>query len=62
MAKTSRDPETEGVIHVANLMCVAARTAPKARGMDNIVSTVLTGKEKESLARKMEICVRPGCK
>ena len=54
MAKTSRYAETEGVLYVANLMCVAARTAPKARGMDNIVSTVLTGKEKESLARKME--------
>ena len=54
MAKSSEDAETEGVLHVANLMCVAARTAPKARGIDNIVSTVLTGKEKESLARKME--------
>lgn len=54
MAKTSRYAETEGVLNVANLMCVAARTAPKARGMDNIISTVLTGKEKESLARKME--------
>lgn len=54
MAKTSKDAEREGVLHVANLMCVAARTAPKARGIDNIVSTVLTDKEKESLARKME--------
>jgi len=54
MAKTIRNPETEGVLHVANLMCVAARTAPKARGIDNIVSIVLTDKEKESLARKME--------
>lgn len=54
MAKNSRDAETEGVLHVANLMCVAARTAPKARGIDNIVSTVLTDKEKDSFARKME--------
>ncbi len=54
MAKNSRDAETEGVLHVANLMCVAARTAPKARGIDNIVSTVLTDKEKDSFAQKME--------
>ena len=54
MAKSSRDAEREGVLYVANLMCVAARTAPKARGIDNIVSVVLTGKEKESLAQKME--------
>ena len=54
MNKNSRDAETEGVLHVANLMCVAARTAPKSRGIDNIVSTVLTDKEKDSFARKME--------
>jgi len=54
MTKNSRDAETEGVLHVANLMCVAARTAPKARGIDNIVSIVLTDKEKDSFARKME--------
>lgn len=54
MPKNSKDAETEGVLHVANLMCVAARTAPKARGIDNIVSTVLTDKEKDSFARKME--------
>lgn len=54
MPKNSRDAETEGVLHVANLMCVAARTAPKARGIDNIVSIVLTAKEKDSFARKME--------
>jgi len=54
MTKNSRDAEREGVLHVANLMCVAARTAPKSRGIDNIVSTVLTDKEKDSFAQKME--------
>jgi len=54
MAKSGRDAEKEAVLHVANLMCVAARTAPKARGIDNIVSTILNDKEKESLAQKME--------
>jgi len=54
MAKSSKDAEKEAVLHVANLMCLAARTAPKARGIDNIVSTVLTDKEKEALAQKIE--------
>jgi uncharacterized ferredoxin-like protein len=54
MSKGGRDAEREGVLHVANLMCVAARTAPKARGIDNIVNIVLSDKEKESLAQKME--------
>ena len=54
MAKSSRVAEREAVLHVANLMCVAARTAPKARGIDNIVTIVLTDKEKGFLAKKME--------
>jgi len=54
MTKSSKDVEKEGVVHVANLMCIAARTAPKARGIDNIVTIVLCDEEKESLARKMD--------
>jgi len=54
MPKNGKDAEREGLLHVANLMCMAARTAPKARGIDNIVSIILTDKEKESLAQKME--------
>ncbi|MEM4481407.1 MAG: DUF2148 domain-containing protein [Desulfurococcaceae archaeon] len=39
----------------AQLMVVSAKTAPKARGIDNIVSLVLTEREElEGLARKME--------
>jgi uncharacterized ferredoxin-like protein len=60
MAKSGRDAEREGVLHVANLMCLAARTAPKARGIDNIVSTILSDKEKESLAQKMEEFAKRG--
>jgi uncharacterized ferredoxin-like protein len=54
MAKSSKDVEKETVLHIANLMCVAARTAPKARGIDNIVTIVLTDREKEAFAQKME--------
>ncbi len=37
----------------ANMMCLAARTAPKAKGLDNIVTLILTESDKENLADKM---------
>ncbi len=44
-----------GVLRVAELMAVAAKTAPKAKGIDNIEVRVLAEKEElEKLARKME--------
>ena len=48
------DVEREYVIQVAKAMCVAAKTAPKAKGVDNIVSAVLLGEELNELAKKME--------
>jgi len=45
----------ESVIHVARLMALSAITAPKARGVDNIVVGVLKDKaDIESLAEAME--------
>lgn len=45
----------DGMLITANLMAVSAKTAPKARGRDNIVVKVLsTHEELEALARKME--------
>jgi uncharacterized ferredoxin-like protein len=51
-----RDLEVEkrGVIEVANLIAISARTAPKGRGVDNILSAVVTGEEKDQLADAME--------
>jgi len=46
--------EAEGILEVARLMCVAARTAPKGRGVDRLVSMVLTGPEKDRLADEMQ--------
>jgi len=47
--------EKEAVLEVAKLMCLAARTAPKARGVDRIVTKIVTEeKEKELIAEKME--------
>jgi len=53
MKNLSSDAEKNGIISVANLMCVAARTAPKARAIDNIITLILTGKDIEELSKKM---------
>ena len=46
--------EEKAAINTAAKMCAAARTAPKAHGRDTLHTLVLTGDEKELLARKME--------
>ncbi|MEM1639759.1 MAG: DUF2148 domain-containing protein [Desulfurococcaceae archaeon] len=44
-----------GVLRVAELMIVSAKTAPKARGMDNLSMVIIAEREEiEKLARKME--------
>ncbi|MFA5645849.1 MAG: DUF2148 domain-containing protein [Candidatus Ratteibacteria bacterium] len=45
--------QKEAVRQVACLMAAAARTAPKARGVDNIAVGILEEKEKNLLARTM---------
>jgi uncharacterized ferredoxin-like protein len=50
----SEDSENEGLLNVAKLMVVAARTAPKARGEDKIKAAIVTGNEKDELANTME--------
>jgi len=51
---SSTDAERDAVRTVANLMAVAARTAPKARGVDTVQSLVVEGEDVEALARAME--------
>lgn len=55
MRYNSREMEEKSVLVTAAKMCAAARTAPKARGIDRIETIVLTGEEKEKLADQMEI-------
>lgn len=45
--------ETEAVKTVAGLMALAARTAPKACGLDSIVIEIVTGKDQEKIGEKM---------
>ena len=54
MIYRSEQMEEQAVLQAAAQMCAAARTAPKAKGIDEICTVVLTGKEKEILAEKME--------
>lgn len=44
----------ETVKRVAELMLTAARTAPKARGTDNLALAMATGNDIELIAKKME--------
>jgi len=53
--KIGREAEIDGLLYVAGLMAVAARTAPKTRGVDEIATAVLTGEEKDRIADDMEL-------
>jgi uncharacterized ferredoxin-like protein len=54
MMYSSEQMEEKVIIDIASSMCAAARTAPKARGNDNIITLVLTDSEKDALAEKMD--------
>ena len=53
MRITGTEEETKAVLDVARLMLLAARTAPKARGIDDLESMILTGKEKDAVAKEL---------
>ncbi len=46
----SSKAEEQAVLNLAYAICAAARTAPKARGIDHIDTAVLTGEDKARLA------------
>jgi uncharacterized ferredoxin-like protein len=49
----SKDAELAAVMNVANAMCAAARTAPKACRIDHLDTAILTGGDKDALAGEM---------
>jgi uncharacterized ferredoxin-like protein len=53
MIYTSNESERNAAAHVAELMVAAARTAPKACGIDNIETLIVDGAEKDSLTAAM---------
>jgi uncharacterized ferredoxin-like protein len=50
----SKDAEKDGLLHVSKLMLLSARTAPKSGGVDDILTAIVSGQEKESLAKEMD--------
>ena len=49
------EAESQALLDVAKKMLIAARTAPKARGLDNLVSAIITpGPDFDELRAKME--------
>lgn len=61
MVIKGEDAESKAILNAAEKMCAAARTAPKAKGIDKIVTLVLTGEDKDTLAKEMfEIGKTPG--
>ena len=54
MIYKEKELEMEGVLQTARQMCTAARTAPKARGLDFIHTAVVTGEDLKNLADETE--------
>jgi len=50
----SEDAEKDGLLQVSKLMLLSARTAPKAGGVDDILTAIVSGSEKELLAKEMD--------
>jgi uncharacterized ferredoxin-like protein len=49
----SKDSERAAIMDVAQLMCAAARTAPKGCGVDAIETLIVTGEDKDAVAAEM---------
>jgi len=46
--------EREAILEVAKLMLIAARTAPKSGDVDDVLTLIVYGEEKDAIAKKME--------
>ena len=54
MIYNSEDMEMRAALEAASRVCAAARTAPKACGIDHMHTMVLTGADKDAVADEME--------
>ena len=54
MMYSANDMEMRAAMSAAERVCAAARTAPKACGIDHLVTLTLTGDDKDAVADKME--------
>lgn len=61
MVNLNVESHTQSLVDVAQQLCIAARTAPKARGKDFLVTGVVSGADKTRLADTMrDIACRDG--
>lgn len=51
---SGEEGEREGIMQVSRLMLISSRTAPKSGGVDDILTALIFGAEKETLAVEME--------
>ena len=49
----SKHAEEQAVLNLANEICAAVRTAPKACGIDHLDTAILTGDDKSQIAQEM---------
>jgi len=50
----SKNGERDAILEAAKLMLIAARTAPKSGGIDDVLTIIVYGKKKDAIAKKME--------
>ncbi len=53
MIMNESDFKERAIEHIAEDMCIAARTAPKAKGIDNVVTAIAKGDDIKKLADEM---------
>lgn len=53
MLLINKDAELEGIEQAARQMCIAARTAPKGKGKDMLVTAIVSGEEKDAISARM---------
>jgi uncharacterized ferredoxin-like protein len=50
----SEESEQRGILAAADLIALAVRTSPKARGLDSLSLRIVTGDDRERIAKAME--------
>lgn len=53
MLQLDAEVESQGLFEVARQICLAARTAPKGRGKDLLTTAIVSGEEKNQIAKRM---------
>jgi len=51
---SGEEGEKEGLMQALKLMLISARTAPKSGGVDDVITAIVFGEEKEILAKEMD--------